>query len=230
MDRFEYKYRIESLQAQKLEELLESICITDSHGNDGQYDVLSCYLDSSRLDAFYENIEGQAYRKKMRVRSYGGQFENVYYEIKQRFNQRVIKKRLPCAVENIEAFLEVADCPFSKVQEKLWYCEMQLMSQRLKHQPIVYTRYRRKAFLYEGVQPLRFTIDYQVQGAKAEKMNFSDDVQMDMIDLLPPDQAIFEVKGTKTLPKWFVALVKGLELRKGRYSKFSEAVKKCVLT
>ena len=66
--RFEFKY-IASLDImQAFQERLNEAMILDPHADNGGYHVNSIYYDTKDLSCYYEKIDGEKYRFKIRTR------------------------------------------------------------------------------------------------------------------------------------------------------------------
>ena len=65
--------------------------IMDEH----EYTIRSIYFDSQFFDFYYEKVDGVKIRKKLRIRTYNNVSEDsyVFFEIKRRYNNRVVKER-----------------------------------------------------------------------------------------------------------------------------------------
>ena len=69
---------------------------TDKYSkNNGFYTICNIYYDTDQNDLIRTSIEGKIYKEKLRLRSYGvvTPNENVYLEIKKKYNKRVNKRR-----------------------------------------------------------------------------------------------------------------------------------------
>ncbi|MCB0326896.1 MAG: polyphosphate polymerase domain-containing protein [Bdellovibrionales bacterium] len=227
MDRFEYKYIVSIEKAKELSSFLAEVSERDSNGINGQYNVLSLYYDTSSLDCFYENVEGMRFRKKLRFRNYDAdnEFSKVFIEMKCREKHRIFKKRVGMHRDQIASWNNIEENSFDSLKEKLWFTEISTFFDRKQLKPCVYTHYRREAFVCNGKDQNRFTLDFELSGSQAAELFLGRGVCEGMVPLLPPSQVVFEAKGYQTLPAWFSDIVHRFGLKKTRFSKFVEAVK-----
>ncbi len=101
-NRFELKYLVHYKQAQALKEMIGPHVTQDENaGFDGYYKISSLYYDSSDLKCYWEKLDGESFRRKVRVRTYGAHPEEAFLEIKQRLNLTVQKRRCRATLAEI---------------------------------------------------------------------------------------------------------------------------------
>jgi hypothetical protein len=95
--RFELKYLIHEKTARAVRDFIGSYLVLDPFGvgqPDLSYPVHSLYLDSDDLTIYWETINGNKNRYKLRVRYYDDQPGSpVFFEIKRRMNNAILKER-----------------------------------------------------------------------------------------------------------------------------------------
>ena len=97
-NRFELKYLITLMEAERFKDALRAFLIPDEHGgNSGRYGLASLYFDSPNLRCYREKMDGLKFRRKLRIRRYETgemmtEASPVFVEIKQRVD-RVTQKR-----------------------------------------------------------------------------------------------------------------------------------------
>ena len=95
--RFEQKYIISEEQALQVREFVRSYLELDENGvgkPNYSYPVHSLYLDSSDLKLYWSTINGDKNRYKLRLRFYNNSPDTpVFFEIKRRMNNCIMKKR-----------------------------------------------------------------------------------------------------------------------------------------
>ena len=110
--RYEFKYHIPIQFADKLIPALLNHMDFDPYvkGNkDNAYEVHSIYLDSPHLKNYHEKIEGELFRKKLRIRSYTKNVKKdtpVFIEIKRKYNMVIIKDRITTSHSNAVKLVE----------------------------------------------------------------------------------------------------------------------------
>jgi hypothetical protein len=153
--------------------------------------VTSLYFDDAVLTACRLNLDGSARRSKLRLRWYDTAFPqgpegNVYFEVKRRLDETLVKERIPVRAEFPRDSLLLRG-----LAEELAGMLPQAMSALLRErsEPILITEYERRYF--EAVrEPIRVTIDsnlafYPQMGRRRASRRFGERV---------PDLVILEVK------------------------------------
>src|SRR5262245_32428100 len=131
-DRFELKYLLNRSQHEAMAAALREYLTFDRQADaQGSYNVTSLYYDTGDHRAYWEKLDGQRFRRKVRLRVYGQQQVTpdtfCFIEIKQRINKTVQKKRIglpyASAVELLEngQMIEVGSAAEQAVVEELLY-------------------------------------------------------------------------------------------------------------
>lgn len=223
-NRFEFKYVLTDDQMRSLIDELAGYTYLDPHSQPGRgYQVYSVYWDSSDLGFFWEKVDGQKYRRKLRFRLYAGG-EDAYVEIKQRVQHTVQKRRARMPRETIRRlFGGGADAPEldpdtedQVTQEALFLCRYYDLA------PVVAVDYRRQAFFGAHERDLRLTFDTRLQYDPLA-LDLEEPFEVGKV-LLPPDRAILEIKFNDRVPLWLTRLVARHRLEIVRYSKYCAAV------
>jgi hypothetical protein len=222
-NRYEMKYELALESAQRLTEDLLRHCDPDPHSGDAGYDVYSLYWDSPQLGCFWEKLDGEKYRRKLRFRRYGTG-DAAFVEIKQRLDRTVQKRRVLWPLERVRRVFEsgsvgseLADDERDAVaQEALFLCH------RLRLEPKMAVRYRRRAYFAKFEPDLRVTFDSRLQ-FDAHALDIGEPFETGRY-LLAPDRSILEIKFNHRVPHWLIALVQKHNLELRRFSKYCAAV------
>src|SRR5258707_11718797 len=95
--RFEQKYLVSEPTALRIRDFLNGYLEIDEYGvgkPNLSYPVHSLYLDSDRLRLYWETINGNKNRFKLRLRFYNDDPDTpVFFEIKRRLNNCILKQR-----------------------------------------------------------------------------------------------------------------------------------------
>src|SRR5213082_2494745 len=95
--RFELKYLVDEKTALAVREYVSSFLILDKFGAkqpDFSYPIHSLYLDSDDLTFYWQTINGNKNRYKLRLRYYDENPKTpVFFEIKRRMNNAILKER-----------------------------------------------------------------------------------------------------------------------------------------
>ena len=224
-NRFELKYVVTHDAMRAFERDLEGYTRRDAHDTDPRgYEVESVYWDSPELTFFWEKIDGQKFRRKLRSRRYGAGSESGFVEIKQRTDRTVQKRRMRAPLAEVGRFFdgledggEAAFAPEDPVLQEALF----LRSYYNLH-PIAAVRYRRKAYFGLFERDLRITFDTGLAfGTHA--IDIAGEVDCDR-SLLDPRLAILEIKFDERAPLWLVRLVESHGLELVRFSKYCAAV------
>ena len=84
VSRFEFKYQIDFAQYASLTNILKSVLLEDKNNGINGYPIRSLYFDSYDNSDFYEKLNGQENRKKIRLRTYSPESPVVKLEIKRK--------------------------------------------------------------------------------------------------------------------------------------------------
>jgi hypothetical protein len=219
-NRFEYKYVIRETQAEALIRDLAPFTTPDPYSpTERGYPVHSIYWDSPDFTFFWEKIDGQKYRRKLRFRRYEGS-RDAFVEIKQRIDQTVQKRRVLWTQEKIaqifgkgeidaEREYEVTD-PVG--QEALFLCRHHRLEPKLA------ISYRRRAFFGAYEHDLRITFDTRLQ-YDSRALDVRELFEVGKY-LMPPDLCVLELKFNHTVPKWLIKLAGRHQLFARRFSKY----------
>jgi hypothetical protein len=222
-NRFELKYLATADAARAFARDLATHARPDPHSGEHGYDVYSLYWDSPELRYFWEKLDGEKYRRKLRFRRYGGG-DQAFAEIKQRIDRTVQKRRTRLGVGDALALFgrgavdpareaEVAD---PVLQEALVLCREHRLA------PKAAIRYRRAAWFATFEPDLRVTFDTRLQYDVHEL-----DLEQPFVQgswLMDPALCVLEIKYNHRVPQWLVALVQKHGLSVVRFSKYCAAV------
>ena len=222
-NRFELKYLVEDGAARRFASDLEGYARSDPHSEGGGYSVWSVYWDSPALTFFWEKIDGEKYRRKLRFRRYG-RSPDVFVEIKQRVDRTVQKRRVRWSTEHVDALFGRGDIDpdlESAVDDRVGM-EALFLCRYHGLKPTIAVAYRRRAFVGACEPDLRITFDrrlqYDAHGLDPAHPGRSGKYLFD------PNLVVVEIKFDNRAPLWLVKLVRrhGLELT--RLSKYCSAV------
>jgi SPX domain protein involved in polyphosphate accumulation len=221
-DRYELKYLVGDAAARAFTAELATHASPDSHAGEAGYPVYSLYWDSPELLFFWEKLDGEKLRRKLRFRRYGGERE-VFVEIKQRIDRTVQKRRTRLEVpEVLEIFdrgalgqTAAADGRDPVLQEALVLCHRHRLAPRLA------VRYRRRAWFATFEPDLRVTLDSALQ-YESDELDLARPFESGR-PILAPDRSVLEIKYNQRVPVWLVALVQKHGLEVVRFSKYCAA-------
>ena len=218
-NRFELKYLVDVHQCQDLLRRIEPFVVFDSNaGPGGTYKVASVYWDSPDLRCYWEKMDGEKYRRKVRLRTYGPQPTEGFLEIKQRYNLNVQKRRVRAPLDELEevtAQILAGTYPGGRHDV---YDEVFVLTRKQRLEPKMLVSYNRMALFDRRKSDLRITLDMNIRcrhldlDLRSQRMRGS--------YALPPTMRILEVKFNEMMPRWLASHLNALGLQIQRLSKY----------
>ena len=228
--RFELKYLIAEETALLVRDFVRSYLDFDEYSvgkPNYSYPVHSLYLDSDDLKLYWETINGNKNRYKLRLRYYSiHQDAPVFFEIKRRINNCIMKQRGGVRQDSVPLLLKghlpQAEHLVSKAPNQLValqnFCHL---SQLVHAKPKVHIFYMREAYVSDDDQ-VRVTIDRKVCGEA--NLAYSLKTEMQHPALCFRNQVILELKFTNRFPDWFRELVRVFGVMQCGAAKYCESV------
>jgi hypothetical protein len=219
-NRFEQKYLVPARAVSELVPRLEPFLVADPNAQDERgYLVQSVYWDSPDMVFFWEKVDGQKYRRKLRFRRYADT-EFVFVEIKQRTDQTVQKRRTRISAAEFGALFGSGRVdPASEhgatdpvLQEALFLCRHYSLEPKLA------ISYRRRAYFARHEHDLRMTIDGTLQYDPHALDPRSPPASPRW--LLPADLCVLELKYNDRVPTWLIREIQAADLLARRFSKY----------
>ena len=221
--RIEYKYFVyKRIRPYILNDLLQFMHF-DRHENlpDHSYKVASVYFEDHGLISYHEKLEGQPYRKKIRVRFYpqsnlsGANLEIKFKKIEQGFKTRIhlsesVMTNLLNGSGN-ESLKAIEDPLLRRVI-------VELKTNGLK--PFIKIDYNRIAFHSKTDTNVRVTLDSDVKCSRFLRNRTAHT----HIPVIPSEMEILEIKSGRYFPYFLCYLIKKYSLKKSAISKYAYAV------
>ncbi|MBI1840214.1 MAG: polyphosphate polymerase domain-containing protein [Verrucomicrobia bacterium] len=212
--RFEHKYLVTEDTALKMREFIQTHLEPDEFGigqPNSSYPVHSLYLDSEDLRLARETINGNKNRYKLRIRFYNSNPDTpVFFEIKRRMNNCILKKRGGVRHDAVEWLLAGHLPEFSHLISKdprqlLALQEFCMRSQELNARPMVHIAYLREAYVHPDNNSVRVTLDRNVRADYEPTARLSTEMRRPVVPF--GKDVILELKFTNHYPNWFRDLV-----------------------
>jgi SPX domain protein involved in polyphosphate accumulation len=230
-NRFELKYVADRRLVEAFRQELPARLERDPHGVDGFYPIWSTYYDTPDLRFYWEKIDGEKFRRKLRIRHYGTPDEltgdtPVFAEIKQRVNRVTQKRRvrLPYA----EALALCAGNPPEAVdpQDAAVLEEIETMVRQNMLRPTTVVGYVREAFFGRDEDSgLRVTIDSRIRGRDRDlDLRWLGEGENRYI--IPPHLSVVEMKVNERVPYWLTELVARHNISLIRVSKYCQSIER----
>ncbi|MBM3987182.1 MAG: polyphosphate polymerase domain-containing protein [Planctomycetes bacterium] len=222
-NRFEQKYLVRIDDARALSAELAGFAEPDPHSGLEGYSIHSQYWDSPELRFFWEKLDGQKFRRKLRLRRYA-QGDEAFVEIKQRIDRTVQKRRARRTVADLVALFErgAIDTELEREETDPVVREALVLCREHRLAPKIAVSYRRQAWFARFETDLRITLDTRLM---------FDEHALDLARpfergswILPPELAVLELKYNQRVPLWLVALAKKHRLELVRFSKYCAAI------
>jgi len=231
LQRWELKYIIGEAKALAIRDFVKSYLELDEHGQgkpDQAYAIHSLYLDSDLLGCYWDTINGVKNRFKLRLRYYAeGPEAPVFFEIKRRSNDAILKKRGGVRREAVDWLLSgqlpeprhLLSCQPRQLDALQRFSRLML---DLQAGPKVHVGYLREAWVSTHDNSIRVTMDRNIRAAA----EFTSRLSMDMGRFVKPfgDQVVLELKFTGRYPNWFRDLVCSFNLGRVSASKYADGV------
>lgn len=229
--RLELKYIIPEATALAVRDFVRPLLTLDEYGvgqPDCSYPIHSLYLDSDRLSLYWETINGNKNRYKLRARYYDDRPDSpVFFEIKRRLNDAILKQRggvsrawaaeiLAGRLPPLAALNSANPRQLAALQE---FCRLML---RLDARPKALVSYRREAWISTHNNSVRITMDRHVKlGLDATTAM---PVTMERPVTVFDRAVILELKFTDRFPDWFGDLVRHFGLRQCSAAKYADGL------
>lgn len=228
--RFELKYRINESKAQEIRFFVENYLECDPYGAanpNRSYPVHSLYLDSPGFHTYHRTVNGDRNRYKLRLRYYTTEDSPIFFEIKQR-NNRVIRKKRAQVYRNAVQDLLNGHAPTKNhlVEKSVFqqdaldqFC---LLAGKLQASPKMHITYMREAYQTEDTNDVRVTIDRNVRGCRVHQNS----IPSTFTNEFPVfgNTAILELKFTNRFPDWLNELTQRFHLRRESASKYVDSI------
>lgn len=214
--RNELKYYINYTDYKVLYQILDNFLVQDENAIRTKGLIRSLYFDSISNKAFYEKLSGVLNRKKYRLRIYDLGAKKVKFEIKNKFNNQILKETafinrddaIEIQNENYDVLLGYDNQVLNKI-----YCDFK----KEPHRPVVITEYIREAFMFT-FNDVRITFDKNLKACSDNLDIFSNDLLLK--PLLKRGILVMEVKYDNFLPLWVKKLIQIPRFERSAISKY----------
>jgi len=216
------KYIIDKEQYMCLRKCLESKMIEDKHGKSK---ICNIYFDTDNYELISHSIEKTIYKDKVRVRSYNipQKEDNVYLEIKRKYDSVVSKRRIKLKLKDVCDYLEDREIEIKDMQVKK---ELDYYIEYFKLSPKMYVSYDREALYGVDDENFRITFDNNIT---ARNYDLDLDKGSYGFNIFEEDKYIMEVKTLGAMPIGFVKLLAENNIFPNGYSKYGNAYTKLIL-
>lgn len=208
--RYELKYRISASTALQVRDFVCSYLDYDENSvgkPNNAYPNHTIYLDSDDLHLYWDVINSNKNRYKLRARFYDDDPASpVFFEIKRRVNDAIIKQRCPVKRAAVP-LLFAGQLPgpehllSSQPKQLVAIQEFCRRIQDLRATPKTHVCYRREAWVSKHDNSVRVTLDYDVCSTPHSTPEIT--TRMDHYVMPFDPDVILELKFTGRFPGWF---------------------------
>ncbi|MBQ6431130.1 MAG: polyphosphate polymerase domain-containing protein [Oscillospiraceae bacterium] len=219
--RYEEKYLLTKTQYLAVRLGMSAYMKPDEHSN---YSISNIYYDTERYDLIRASLEKPVYKEKLRLRSYGvpGARDNVFVEIKKKFDGVVYKRRVTMPMRYAAEWLDGAAAnDGSQIGREIdWFLRI------YRPEPKVMIAYDREAYAAVNGGELRITFDTALRARENDlDLRFGDHG----VPLLPDDRIVMEIKIPGAAPLWLSKLLSENRIFSTRFSKYGTYYQQFVL-
>lgn len=218
-NRVEKKYLLTPEKFQKLWEELMEYMLVDEYG---VHTICNIYYDTENDELIRNSIEKPVYKEKLRLRSYGvpGKQDNVFLEIKKKYDGIVNKRRILLPLDEAERYLNNKE----KIsQDSQIFREIDYFTNHYDLVPKLFLAYERVALYGKEDKEFRVTFDRNIRSRTWDlKLCRGDNGVL----LMEDGSVLMEVKITNSVPMWFAKLLSKYQIFNTSFSKYGSVYKK----
>lgn len=219
--RVEQKYLITVQQYEQLIEQMGDRMRNDKNGDNGRYTVTSLYFDNPEKTIYFETKNKLKYRQKLRLRVYddADKGSTSFFEVKQKHNKIVNKRRLLAPLSEIYRYLtdDSEDLSDYDTTNQQVLKEIHYFRKLYNLQPEMIVSYKRHALHGADDDNLRLTFDFDLKCRKDDLLLEHGPYGDNFID---PNLVVLEVKVENSVPLWLTRLLQNLDCEQRSASKF----------
>ncbi|MFM7803004.1 MAG: VTC domain-containing protein [Verrucomicrobiota bacterium] len=233
MQRWELKYVIPEALALTLRDFVSSYLEIDEYGAHRpnlSYSIHNLYLDSEDLRIYWGTINGDKNRYKLRLRFYADTHNPqapVFFEIKRRMNDAILKQRCGVRRPAVEAVLagqlpEASELVSQDARQLVAVQHFIELAGDQRAMPVAHVSYDREAWISPHDNSVRVTFDRNVLISPEFTARFT--AEMDDPTPVFGNLVVLELKFTGRFPDWFADMVRVFGLRQGSASKYADGI------
>ena len=232
-DRKELKFLVDYKTFAGILRFIEPFTIPDRHaGKSGTYLVNSLYFDTFNNKAYWDKIDGEKIRKKIRIRSYldsqTGKALSTILEVKKKNDRTVYKEKIRLPFEEAFALVQSGNPDalpkknFSETGRRA-VDDVLLLKYKYDLLPKIVVCYERKPLVDKYNPKTRITFDFNV---RYRTVDFNTENPEMECFAVPRNRVIVEVKHSGPMPVWISKMVGIFGLQPTTVSKYCEAAGK----
>lgn len=212
--RREIKFLITDQQRRALEEEIAWHMVPDRFAHSS---IRNIYYDTPDFRLIRHSLEHPVYKEKIRLRCYGNEGQEVFLEMKKKYDGIVYKRRMLLQEEQAENFMAgKGSLPDTQIGRELTYFRDFYRNLR----PQVFLCYERDSWFGWEDPGLRITLDSEIYYRSVD-LQLHGDSRGEAI--LEPGFSLMEVKAENAIPLWLTELLARLKISKTSFSKYGRA-------
>ena len=206
--RVETKYVLKKDEQEELLERLKPYIEKDKYFKSK---IGNLYFDNKNNELVINSLEKPIFKEKIRLRTYGKPNE-VFFEIKNKYDGVVRKRRVKLSLEDYYEFLNLTE---EKIDNQILK-EIKYYINYYNLYPKIYIGYDRLS--YQGISDhnLRITFDSNLR-SRRDNLEIE---KWDYGDIYFADYCIMEIKAKDSLPLWLVSILSELKIYPHSFSKY----------
>lgn len=151
-ERIEQKYILNEEEYKNIQEYIKDNFLKDKYY---ESKISNIYFDNDNNDMLIDSIEKPAFKKKIRVRSYGDDY--YYLEVKEKYKGIVYKRRVKLTKEEYRKYIDKGIIPDNNNLQIMK--ELDYYIKYYKLHPYIYVAYDRLSYYSKYDDCFRITID-----------------------------------------------------------------------
>lgn len=215
--RYEMKYLLTRKQKEKVLEAMEPYMELDAYGRST---IRNIYYDTDNYRLVRKSLEKPVYKEKLRVRSYraAGPEDEVFVELKKKYEGVVYKRRTSMGKQRAEAYLtgRYPATQRTQITEEIDY----FLRFYETLAPKVFLSYEREVYYTKEPGEFRVTFDENIIWRETD---LSLEKGIYGTPILKPGQTLMEIKTPGGIPLWMVKVLSEESIRQTSFSKYGNA-------
>lgn len=227
-NRYELKYLLDVATRDRIISEISPFCRFDDYAikNKG-YKISSLYFDSDDMHSYFEKVDGERLRRKLRIRFYpGSDGDSCFAEIKQKNVNNVVKRRIQLPLDRVYSIITDPNTESDffnglkeydrRVLSEIWY-----MVELYHLKPKIIISYLRIPFEGWFERRFRVTFDSNIQCRRTNLRVENRGINKNVLD---PRKVVMEVKFNSFVPFWMVNILNKYDCSLNKISKYCAGV------
>lgn len=214
--RREEKYALHYGEALSFANRFDQVMARDKHSQHGSYTVRSLYFDTINDKDFFDKINEQELRRKIRLRIYDPSDQRAKLEIKQKQNTFQKKRTMFISREDAYELIAGNNSVLLKYDKDLSNEIYSLMCMEC-YKPKTIVEYQRKAFMAKE-NDIRITFDTNIRASESNYDLFSENLSL--IPVIDEEYSVVEVKYNRFMLSYIADIIATIDRRTSSISKY----------